>query len=120
MNFKRQIIFRFIIFKSTTTYQTLNHLLLKKIFSFFLRPQVAILTLLLVTGVTKKAHAWRLFGEEQNYNDAVYTVGPGQNKCYWVIPTTTYFFGFTTGHSTIWQETDCVHPGIDATPQEGF
>ena len=75
---------------------------------------------MLVTGVTKKAHAWKLFGEDLDYENAVYTVGPGQNKCYWVIPTTSYFFGFTTGHSSKWQLTDCVHPGIDAVSNEGF
>jgi hypothetical protein len=86
---------------------------MKKVSYFSKTSQLVLLTLFLITGVYQKAHAWKLFGKEQNYQAASYTVGPGQNTCYFTIPYTKYCFGIAYDSGVDWVKTDCTHPGID-------
>jgi hypothetical protein len=67
----------------------------------------------LITGVYQKAHAWKLFGKESHPEQSNFTVGPGQNTCYFTIPYTKYFMGIPYDSGVEWVPTDCTHPGID-------
>jgi hypothetical protein len=86
---------------------------MKKVSYFSKTSQLVLLTLFLVTGVYPKAHAWKLFGKDQNVQQARFTIGPEQNQCFFTIPYTTYFFGFAVSSGVDWVTTDCTHPGID-------